>query len=164
MKTHGRDLQIDEDLAFQRREWLAQRAGRIAVFLFVIAALLGFTGVGGPYAHGETSTPDGAIRVEYERFVRRDASATLILHLRGTPQQTRFWVSEPYARSIRIDSISPEPQSVSVADGRHVYSIASGSSEFAVVFHVEHQTSGIVNGEVGLIDGPSLRFQQVALF
>jgi hypothetical protein len=164
MTKHGRDLQIDEDLAFQRREWLAQRAGRIAVFLFVLAALLGFTGVGGPYAHGQAGTPDGAVRVDYERVVRRHASATLTLHLRGTPQQTRFWVSEPYARSINIEGISPEPQSVSVADGRYVYSVASGSSEVAVVIHVEHLTAGIVNGEVGLVGGPAVRFRQVALF
>ena len=158
-------LEIDEDLDFQVKEWRAQRIGIALLFLFVFSALLGFTGMGGPFSHGEAGDRDGALRVEYERVVRRGTVASLILHLRtGAPGDLHFWVSAPYVEQVKIESVAPLPQTVSVAPGRHVYSIRSGSPEVTVVIEMEHKTIGRLQGEVGLVGGPSTRFNQVSLF
>lgn len=162
-----RTLEIDEDIVFQRKEWMAQRVGVALLFLFVLGALLGLTGVGGPLSHGEAGDRNAALHVEYERVVRRGAPVTLTLHLRSrAPGNVRFWISAPYLQDITIDGFVPQPEIVSVEQERHVYAIpaGSGSSEITVTLEVEHKTIGRIQGEVGLIDGPSVRFSQLSLF
>lgn len=163
MKRLG--LEIDEDLAFQVKEWRAQRVGIALLFLFVLGALLGLTGMGGPLSHGEAGDRDGAVRIEYERVVRRGTIATVTLHLRtSAPEDFHFWVSAPYVEQVKIESIAPQPQTVSVAPGRHVFTIRSGSPEVTVVIEMQHKTIGRIQAEVGLVGGPSARFSQVSLF
>jgi hypothetical protein len=160
-----RTIEIDEDIAFQRREWLAQRIGLALLFLFVLAALLGLTGAGGPLNHGEAGDPVGPIHVEYERVVRRGARATVKLHLRSnTPGAIRFWIAAPYFNHVKIDTVVPQPDSVSFEQGRHVYSIPSAEAESTITLHPEHETIGRIVGEIGLVGGPAIRFRQVSLF
>jgi len=40
------DLEIDEDLSFQRREWRVQRGGWVVMAVLILLALLGLTGRG----------------------------------------------------------------------------------------------------------------------
>lgn len=159
-----RTLEIDEDLNFQRKEWFAQRIGIIALWLFVVAALLGFTGMGGPLSRGEVGDRGGPVRVEYERYVRRGGLSTLTLHLRTAPGDVRFWVSAPYFQHVRVDSVAPTPQLVSVESDRHTYLIRTGSSEVTVTLKVEHESTGMLDAEVGLAGGRSVRFSQLAIF
>lgn len=160
-----RTLDIDEDLAFQVKEWRAQRVGIVLLFLFVLGALLGLTGMGGPLSHGEAGDRDGAVRIEYERVVRRGTIATVTLHLRtSAPGDVHFWVSAPYVEQVKIDAVAPQPHTVSVEPGRHVYAIRSGSPDATVVIEMEHKTIGRIQAEVGLVGGPSARFSQVSLF
>jgi hypothetical protein len=49
-----RTIEIDEDLRFQKREWLFQRIGIAILFAFVVSAFLGFTGMGGPMSRAES--------------------------------------------------------------------------------------------------------------
>jgi len=160
-----RSLEIDDDIEFQRKEWIAQRVGIGLLSLFVLGALLGLTGVGGPLSHGEAGDRNGAIHVEYERYVRRGAMSTITLHLRGNPtNDVQFWVSAPYFEHVRIETIVPEPVLLFVDKARHVYAIRSGSPEVTITLEIEHKTVGTVEGEVGLIGGPSLRFTQLSIF
>ena len=164
MSEKLRTLEIDQDLQFQRKEWLAQRIGIGFLFLFVLAALLGFTGMGGPMSHGEAGEPGGAIHVEYQRFVRRGTLSAVKLHLRGVPDELRFWVGAPYIERVRIDSVAPAPELVSVETGRHVYLIHAGSSDITVTIQVEHEATGRLQGDVGIVSGPSVRFSQLVIF
>ena len=69
------------------------------------------------------------LHVEYERVVRRGATATLTLHLRSrAPGDVRFWVSAPYLQDVTIEGIVPQPDIVSVEHERHVYAIHAGSA------------------------------------
>jgi hypothetical protein len=159
-----RTLEIDEDLQFQRKEWFFQRLGIVFLFLFVLAALLGFTGMGGPMSRGEAGERGGAIHVEYQRFVRRGTMAAVKLHLRATPGDVRFWVGAPYFEGVRIESVAPTPELVSVETGRHVYLIRSGSPDISVTLEVEHEAVGPVQAEVGVVGGPSVQFTQWSIF
>jgi hypothetical protein len=164
MSRKPRSLEIDEDLNFQRKEWFFQRIGVALLFLFVLAALLGFTGMGGPMSRGAAGEPDGPVHVEYERFVRRGGLSTVKLHLRSAPGDVRFWVAASYFEHVRIDSVAPTPELVSVETDRHVYVIRSGSSDVTVTLEVEHEEAGTLDAEVGLVGGPSVRFSQLAIF
>jgi hypothetical protein len=159
------ELEIDEDIAFQVKEWRGQRIGISLLFLFVLGALLGLTGMGGPLSHGEAGDRDGAVHLEYERIVRRGGFAAVTLHLQSSAAgDLRFWVSAPYFEHVRVESVAPQPEVVSVEEGRHVYTIHAGSTDVTVVMEVEHKTIGRLHGEVGLVEGPSVRFSQVSLF
>ena len=159
-----RSLEIDEDIPFQKREWFYQRIGIGLLFVFVLAALLGFTGMGGPMSRAEAGEPGSSLRIEYERVVRRGSLSTVTLHLQARPGGVRFWVGALYFDDVRIESVAPAPDLVSVENGRHVYVLRSGSADVTVVVRVEHQTVGRLHGEMGIVGGPSVRFNQLALF
>ena len=157
-------LQIDEDRDFQRREWRYQRIGIALLFLLVLAAILGLTGMGGVLARGEAGDAGGALHVDYDRFVRRGSFSKVNLHLRTTPGAVRFWVGAPYFDRVQIDSIAPEPEIVSVETGRHVFVIRAGSPDVVVTLDVKHEEAGMLEAEIGLVDGPSVRFSQLSFF
>ena len=160
---HG-TLEIEEDLGFQRKEWTFQRVGVAFLFLFVIGALLGLTGMGGLFARGEAADASGAVRVEYERFVRRGSFSRITVRFHTTPGAVRFWVGAPYLERVNIDSVVPVPESVSVEENRHVYIIRAGSPDVFVTLNVKHDQAGTLHGEVGLVDGPSVHFSQLSIF
>jgi hypothetical protein len=164
MTGKRRTLDIDEDIQFQQKEWFFQRIGIAVLFAFVIAALLGLTGMGGPMSRGEAGERGGPLHVEYERFVRRGGSSTVKLHLRVAAGDVRFWVAAPYFEHVRIDSVAPTPELVTVEKDRHVYLIRAGSPDVTVTLQVAHQSAGTLDAQVGLVDGPSVRFSQFAIF
>lgn len=162
--TKKRTLEIDEDLAFQRREWFGQRIGIAILGLFVTAALLGFTGSGGVLNHATAGQRDG-VYVEYDRVVRRGAKTTLTLHFhRDPPGFIQFWVSAPYLADVNIESVAPVPQTVTAEESRHVYTIRAASPDVSVALEMEHKTWGTLDAEVGIVGGPSVRFSQISLF
>jgi hypothetical protein len=162
--SRKRTLEIDEDITFQRKEWLAQRVGVGVLFAFVLAALLGLTGMGGPLSHGVAGDSGAPVQVEYDRIVRRGSTATIKVHLRDISGEPRVWIADEYVQQVRIESIEPEPQLVSIEAGRRVYAIRTTSSPATITLEVHHRTFGKLNGEIGLIDGPSCRFSQFSLF
>lgn len=165
MTRKARTLEIEENLRFQRKEWFFQRIGVGLVCAFVIAAALGFTGMGGPASHASAGEHGDPLYVEYERFVRRGAKSTMKLHFRSDPPGfIQFWVSAPYLEDVIIDSVAPVPQTVTVEQSRHIYTIRAASPEVIVTVDMEHQTFGRLEGEVGIVGGATLRFQQLSLF
>ena len=162
--TRKRSLDVEEDLQFQQKEWLFQRIGVVVLVAFVLAAFLGFTGMGGPMSHAQAGEPGGPLLVEYERFVRRNAEATVKLHVHGVSGDVRFWVSAPYFEHFRVDSIVPSSQLVSVEPGRHVYMITAAAPDVTITLELEPLTMGRREAEIGLVGGPSVRFTQLAIF
>ena len=84
MSTRVGDLELDQDLGFQRREWSLQRIGWWALTGFVVVASLGLFG-GGPLSRGRVGDPGAAVWIEYERFVRVGARARLYVHFDSAP-------------------------------------------------------------------------------
>ncbi|RPI57716.1 MAG: hypothetical protein EHM55_00880 [Acidobacteria bacterium] len=164
MIRRKRDLDIDEDIRFQENEWFAQRIGIGLLFAFVLSAALGLTGMGGPLSRGEAGRPDGPVFVEFDRFVRRGAPATIRLHLRATPGPVQVWISAPYFQDVRVESVAPPPQMAAVEQDRHIYTIQAGSGDVTMTLEVEHHSIGPIQAEVGVVGGPSVRFRQLAYF
>jgi hypothetical protein len=164
MSRTSRGLDVDEDIAFQKKEWLAQRVGIALLFAFVASAALGLTGMGGPLSRGAAGRPEDPVFVQFDRFVRRGAAATITLHLRAAPGDVNFWVSAPYFEHVRISSVAPPVDNVRVDADRHVYTVQSESSDVVITFEVEHHRIGIIDARAGLVGGPSVRFRQLAYF
>ena len=164
MRGRKGTLEIDEDIVFQRREWLAQRVGKFFLFVIVVCALIGITGMGGPLSRGEAGEPAGGVHVEYERVVRRSATATMTLHFRGGPGEVKFWVAAPYVSNVVVQTVVPTPSAVSVEHERYVYTVQAGTPDISVILQMKHMTVGRIEAELGLVEGPSVRFTQVSLF
>ena len=58
------DLEVGQDLDFQRREWAVQRVGWGAMALVILAALLGLFGSSGPLSRAATNAADDLVRLE----------------------------------------------------------------------------------------------------
>jgi hypothetical protein len=103
-------LQIDQDLEFQRREWIAQHVGWWALVAFIAAALLGAFG-GGLLSSARAGDEGSALWIDYERFVRVGTTSRLSVHLGaardGSSQELR--INREYFENLRVEQIVPEP-------------------------------------------------------
>ena len=73
------DLEIAQDLAFQRREWTIQRVAWAVMALVALAGLLGLFGGAGPLTRAAAG--NGALRLDYARFERKHAPTELRLQV-----------------------------------------------------------------------------------
>ena len=157
-------LQIDDDKEFQRKEWRAQRIGIIGLALLVAVAAAGLTGMGGPLNDAEAGRRGDPVFVEFERVVRQGATSSMTVHLHHAPGVVKFWVSTPYLENVRIASIDPEPERVVLEQSRQVFEVQAGATDVAITIVMEHVAIGRLDAEIGLVDGPSVRLGQWALF
>lgn len=146
------DLELGQDLAYQRREWLFERIGWASLVLVVVAALAGLFG-GGPLSRRERATSGDALRIEYEQFIRRKAEATLTVHLGGSPDgPVRVWIDGDYPGAVESKEIAPRPDRVEVGDGRHtfVFPHAGSGGEVTIRFRFAPDRAGTLRGRVGV--------------
>lgn len=157
------DLEIQQDLEHERREWLFHRIGWILLSLLWLAGLAGLFG-SGPLS--EASASGAGLRLEYDRFVRYTAPQDLRLHL-GPPAtghpKVRVWVDRQYMQDMQVESVLPEPESVETGPDRIVFIIplAEVGPPTAVTLRLQTQRIGVLDGEVGVEEGGSLRFHQI---
>ncbi len=157
------DLEIGQDVDFQRREWAVQRVAWVVAALILAAALLGLLGAG-PLSRvtGEASP----LRVEYFRFERKHAPTRLRIEAApGSAQegQLRLWMDRNYVAGVEIQQIEPEPEQVMVAGNRmeFTFQVADPGQPSEVVIPMQHDAWGIKTARVGLVDGPELAFKQL---
>lgn len=152
-----RALEIDDNPAFQQRDWRAQRIGWGVLAVVVLGAFLGFFGQGGLLGDVETMSTDRTIYVRYERFVHRAAPSRiefrLAAGLASNDGQVRLWLDRGYMESLSIEEIQPEPTQVSVTPALLIYSFAvvSGGQPVSILFSVEHQKLGRRRSHAGVL-------------
>ncbi len=158
------DLEIDQDLRYQRRAWLTERIGWVCMALIVLAAILGFLG---PGLLGRRTLTDGsgALTVEYTKFLRYEGPATLTFHLKEAAfsgGDVRLWISQDYLDSLQIVAVTPPPDHAEIAQGRviYVFKLAPGTRQALITFDVTEQKIGPVRARVGTGEGQSLSFSQ----
>ena len=160
-----RTIEIEDDPGFQRKEWVAQRIGIGVLALFLLAAVLGFTGNGGLFSHGEVGDESGVLRVEYDRTVRRGATSTITIHLNSaTPGSRSFWISTEYLSDVIVESVSPDPEAVVAESHRYVYTVKVAAADIMVRVRVRPTRVGWLDAQVGIVNGPSVHFRQTSLF
>lgn len=157
-------LQLEQDLRFQRRQWIAQRIGWGILWALMAAALAGLLGRG-PLSKRTAVDPSGTIAVEYDRFQRERAKSEL--HLTISPAAVRdgrvqIWIDDAYLRRVQIDTISPPPVAVRMEGTRQVYAFAvePSATPVRISLHYEHQSVGSLDGRVGIAGGPEVSLSQ----
>jgi hypothetical protein len=157
-------LDIDTDLAFQRRWWMAERVAWVLLSLLLIAGLAGAFG-GGPLSRARTSDFEGGVFIEYERFARLRAPTELrvsVVKLFGQDGALRVRLRSDYARSVEIHDVVPAPQAVVVEDSETVYTFAAESlrQPVEVIFRLNPQQWGRLPCSVAVDGKPPASFVQ----
>jgi hypothetical protein len=163
------DLEIDQDLTFQRRAWMVQRVGWVVMALLIAAALAGVLG-SGPLSR-QTARAPGALEVEYQRFGRYQDAETLTVRLEPAVTAVplvRLSVNREFLDHSAIERVVPAPERVEAAERRVVYSfrVAGPGQPFPVTFNARPQRIGPVavtlRVESEAAHGREARFRQFA--
>ena len=156
------DIEVAQDLEFQRHEWVLQRALWVAIAILLLAALAGLFG-SGPLSRAEAVTT--GLALDYERLARRHAPHELTVEVgpeATTDGTVALWIDQTYLDGYRVESIMPEPESVETGAQRVVFRFAVGDVDAPaqVVFALEPERVGPNQGRLGLAGGPELAFRQ----
>ncbi|WP_288407131.1 hypothetical protein [uncultured Pseudomonas sp.] len=120
-------LPIREEPGLQRWIWRCERLGWVLLGLFVALALAGLFASGGPWATATQVSADGQLRVEYERFQRRGAPATLTLTLELAPGLDRIGLDERLVADWTVEALYPQPLRMTSSDGVLWLDLAPGT-------------------------------------
>ncbi len=156
------DLEIEQDLGYQQREWRVQKFGWAVMALVIMAALLGLFG---PGLFNQAARQGDGLRLEYERFRRYQAPAELRFHIAegASPgDQVRLLISQDYLNGVQIQQVTPQPESVSGGRGRltYIFGRTSPQQPITITFYLTTQQMGPLTGQVSLADGSLLPFRQ----
>jgi len=165
MKRVG-DLEIDQDLGFQKGEWLVERISWCVGLAVLILALLGLFGTG-PISSATAGSTDGPMFVEYQRFVRHDGEMSLSITV--APDQVhdgkvQIWLSKRYLDKVEIEGFSLEPDEVrSEGDGTVFVLLAEDTSEpISITISMRSQMFGRIAGDIGIVDGSRVSVSQLS--
>lgn len=157
-------LEVAQDLHFQQWQWTIQRHGWIVLLALVAAALAGLLGRG-PLSSAATATPDGALHLEYDRFLHYRDPTTLQLRLE--PQGVRdglarVWLEGAYLEGVQIQHVTPRPVAEEAAGGSivFVFRVADPGRATRITFHLEAEQLGRLSGRFGLDGGEPGTFWQ----
>ena len=168
MKRVG-DLEVAEDLKAQRRNWAFAVVGSAVMIMVALAGLLGLFGGAGPLSRATGGDQNDTLYIqEYERFLRFGKPTTLHLSLDTAAAveggEIRLWINREYLKSLQLQEVDPQPDTVEVTPERLVYifNAKEGSEDrpTEVTFELEPDEMGTLAGRVGLDGGESQTFEQ----
>lgn len=165
MKRIG-DLEIDQDLEFQQREWRVQRVFWAVLVLVVVLGMIGLFGTG-PISSATSGSSSQGISVSYERFVRHGGEAELEFTIQPDQVQdgqVEIWISSSYLDDLTIEQYSIEPDEVRSQGERQVFVFLVDSSDepASIRISIRPDKMGRFAGEAGIVDGPSISFSQLS--
>lgn len=130
-------LEVNEDRAWQEKFWTAQRVGWIVMALFILAAVAGLTGMGGPLASAKAELGGGTI--DYPRITRWQADDQMQVRIAPpSPGEVQLTLSREFVQLFTISSIQPEPAQVQSTAAGHSFTFETepGERERVVSFSV----------------------------
>jgi len=162
-KTAG-ELEIDEDLSFQRRSWAIQRMGWGVMGLILLLALLGLLGPG-PLSSRRAGDPGSPLEVKYNRFIRFQSDTEMKIQLHPSAESdgaVHLWLDREFLEQVQIKQVTPPPDRVEPGTDRLVYFYKKIESNgpTAITLYFEPQGIGRLKGRIGLGKDPAVTFSQ----
>lgn len=136
-ETSARGLQVTEDRSWQEKFWTAQRVGWVLMAVFILAAIAGLTGMGGPLASARAELGGGTI--DYPRITRWQADDQLQVRISpASPADVELTLSRDLVQLFAISSIQPEPAEVQATAAGHRFKFETepGERERVIAFAV----------------------------
>jgi hypothetical protein len=163
-RKHHDELQIDQSLTYQKREWIFERVGWTVMALVVAAGLAGVFGRG-PVSKTRASDPFESLALEYDRFLRYSDPTKLQVTLApmSTADETiRIWLAQEYLDSVEVLCIRPEPLRQELArDGQvFVFGVTEPRGPLRVTFHVKPDHVGSLAGQIRVGAYEPVSFEQ----
>jgi hypothetical protein len=157
-------FQIDQDLGFQRREWVVQRVGWWMLAAFVVAALLGVFG-SGILSRATAGRQGSALWIDYERFVRLGASSRLSVHF-GEPSSAarELRINRDYFESLRVEQIVPEPERTVIGTNDVTLVFPAAADAALVILDVQPMKPGRHSIRISTGQAHTAAFSQFAYF
>ena len=156
------DLQIDEDMEFQRRSWIVQRIGWAICALIILLAALGLFG-DGILSNVQAGEQEGPLWLEYPRFERFEDEFQIKVHANegAAEGEIRIQLDQNYLDGVEVNSISPEPDTELIDTNGITYVFkTNGNSPFTAHFYVIARKAGSLSGRFRLQNGETVGFSQ----
>jgi hypothetical protein len=158
-------LAQDDGRRWQTREWRLQRIAWGAAWLVLLLAMLGVFS-DGPLSDAKAVSPDGSVEVAYERFVRDNGPAVLEITVPAEfveGDTATLVLRGKWTEAVRIESISPTPDTESALGTGRVYEIGVEAGRDAVItVDYRPQSAGISSGSVSIApDAPAAQLRQL---
>lgn len=159
------DLEVDQDLPFERRAWRLQRVGWALILLVAAAALTGLFGAG-PLSRRTTGSAGGGLLVEYDRFARVNADSRLrafVVLPPGAAGAVRLWLDRAYLAVVDVEQVTPQPDLVEAAPDRvtYVFRLARAEGPVEVTFRLTPREFGWHTARLGVEGGDQADFRQL---
>lgn len=158
------DLQINEDMEFQKRSWVIQRIGWVISAVVILLASLGLFG-NGVLSDAKAGQEDGVLWLEYPRFERFQDEFRMKVHAKegvATENEITIQLNLDYLENVEVNSISPAPDSeIKDADWiTYIFKTNNQSSPFTAYFYVTAQKAGPLSGTFRVQNGEMVSFSQ----
>jgi hypothetical protein len=113
--------------------------------LLMVVTLLGLFG-SGPLSRASAGAESTPLYLEYDRFGRL-----------SNPTELRI-----YVKSVQIEKVMPEPDRIELASDRLIYNfpVVEPNQVGLITFHLKPTQFGLLVGQVGLVEGETLNFNQ----
>lgn len=162
MANNG-ELEIDQDLQFQRRMWRIERVGWGAMAIILICAVMGLFG-NGPLSRTTTQTGE-LFAVEYQRFGRYQAPMEMRLHLLAgfTKDDSLFFqLDRTFLSHVQIARITPQPAlEQPTSDGiRFIYPVRVQDGSILVTISYQPEQIGMLKATLRADDTSPLSIRQ----
>ena len=155
-------LHVEEDLAYQQREWLVERVGWIVMLLLILVAAAGLFGNG---VLSRASVSDGKqVRIEYERFAHYLTPTSFKVHMRTTSKDKdiQLRVNNDFLQGIKIEKVVPEPIRVETGDKWLSYHFPVNTpGEVAIKFDLTPEMVGKLSAVIATGSAEPLSFNQL---
>lgn len=164
LKDTKNGLEVEEDIAFERKEWKVERVAWVVMLLVVLAAAGGLFG-NGLFSRTTKSTPDGQLEIAYQRFARSGGRTTIEVTVTPAVAQegeVTVLLSRNYLSRFQIRQVTPEPDSTeSVGESlAFTFQVGDDSAPHEVEFNLEPEAVGRSRGTVAVAKRPPLPFSQ----
>ena len=158
------DLELQQDLVLQRREWIVERVGWCIMLLLLVAALLGAFGRGW-LSHTSVADARGTLRLDYERLTRLQSTTELTVVLAPAAlhgDTARVWIDREFMQALQIQHITPQPALVDVDTNRLTYVFMATEPERTVTirFAIQPRRAWRHHGRIGLPGERGVSFTQ----
>ena len=153
-------LELDQDLAFQHRDWRRERLGWVIIGLILLAALCGLFGHH-PLARATSQSANGHLTIEYDRTARYESSAevTVTVTPAGTGDgETALWFDVDYLDSFTVVAVSPQPVRGKARGGERAFVFETDGAPFSATFTVQFHTLGLVHGRARVNDTDAIEW------
>ncbi len=141
------DLPIDEDIPLAKKSFPIQVAGWLLLYIFLIAALLGFFGKG--YFSVQKEQVNG-VNLVYEKYGRNQMPMNLELDIQQVNDSIVVRVPQDYFKHVQLRSVTPEPVEQRIENNFYTF-LFRGNGALKVFVEIEPRMSGSVSA--GIIAG-----------